>query len=321
MRIHATGGPEQLRRDDVEVPSPGRGEVRLRQTAVGVNFIDVYHRGGLYPLPGLPHALGSEAVGVVAALGPGVRTVKVGDRVGYAGGPPGAYAEQRVVPAARLLSLPQEIDDVTAASLLLKGLTAEYLVRRAFRVAPGHRVLVHAAAGGVGLLLCQWLRHLGATVFGTVGSEAKAQLALDHGCHRVIVYTHEDFVAAVRAATDNEGVEVVYDSVGKSTMLGSLDCLRRRGTLVLFGNASGPADPIDPRELGRRGSLYLTRPSLHDYVHTRQELVRAGKALFQVVAQGVVKPRIDRTLPLRDAAEAHRLLESRRTTGALVLVP
>jgi NADPH2:quinone reductase len=259
---------------------------------------------------------------VVEAIGPGVPKLRVGARVGYAGAAsPGAYADRRVVPAWRLLPIPDAIDDVTAAALLLKGLTAEYLLRRTFRVGPGHRVLVHAAAGGVGLLLCQWLRHLGATVFGAVSTDAKAELAQAHGCHHPIVTTRDDFVAVVRTVTRDQGVDVVYDSVGQATVRGSLDCLRRRGMLVLFGNSSGPPGPIDPLELGRRGSLFLTRPSLHDYVSTRQELLRAGSALFAVVAQGVVRPRVDRTLPLADAAAAHRLLESRATAGALVLLP
>ncbi|MGE3173076.1 MAG: quinone oxidoreductase [Planctomycetota bacterium] len=322
IAVHEYGGPEQLRAERAAAAAPGRAEVLLRQTAVGVNFIDVYHRTGLYPLPQLPHGIGSEAVGVVEAIGPGVTGLSVGDRVGYAiGGAPGAYAVRRVVPAWRLVPLPRGIDDVTAAGLLLKGLTAEMLVRRVHRVGPRQRVLVHAAAGGVGLLLCQWLRHLGAYVIGTVSTDAKAEVAGAHGCHLPIVTTRDDFPAVVRGATKGKGVDVVYDSVGRTTFSGSLQCLRPRGLLVSFGNASGPPAPLAPAELARHGSLFLTRPSLGDYTRTVQELRRAAAALFTVVQQGAVVPPAPRQLPLAQAAEAHRLLESRATTGPLVLVP
>jgi NADPH2:quinone reductase len=325
IRIDAHGGPEQLRLVDVAVPAPGelaRGEVLLAQTAIGVNFIDVYHRTGLYALPSLPHGIGSEAVGVVEAIGPGVRGLAVGDRVGYAiAGPPGAYAERRAVPAWRLVPVPAGIDDVAAASLLLKGMTAEYLVRRTYRARAGQRALVHAAAGGVGVLVCQWLRHLGVHVFGTVGSDAKAAVAREHGCHHPIVYTRDDFVAVVRDATKGKGVDVVYDSVGRATLRGSMSCLRPRGLLVSFGNASGPPDPLDPMELSRHGSLFCTRPTLSDYTRTATELLRSAQALFTVVQQGALRPLVAATLPLRDAAEAHRRLEARQTHGAVVLLP
>lgn len=323
IRIHATGGPEQMRLEEVAPREVGRGEVLLEQTAVGVNFLDVYQRSGLYPLAALPSGLGNEAVGVVLAIGPGVPVdaLRVGDRVGYVGGEPGAYADERVVPAFRLLALPDGLDDVHAAGMLLKGLTAEYLVRRTFRIGPGHRVLVHAAAGGVGLLLCQWLQHLGAVVFGTVGTAEKAALAAEHGCHHPIVYTQQDFAQVVQEITKGKGVDVVYDSVGKATIAGSLACLRPRGMLVSFGNASGAPEPIDPLELSRRGSLFLTRPSLQHYIATRPELVRAGKALFGAWQQGALRPRIDRVMTLGEAGDAHRLLESRATAGAVVLRP
>ena len=321
IRIHRTGGPECLQLEEVEVPGPARGEVVLRHLAIGVNFLDCYHRSGLYPVP-LPAGLGSEAVGVVEALGDGVQGVAVGDRVGYAGDvPPGAYADRRTVPAWRLVGIPAEVDDVTAAAVLLKGLTAEYLVRRVFKVGPGHRVLVHAAAGGVGSLLCQWLRHLDATVFGVVSSDEKAAAALANGCHHVAVSPREDFVAVVREITKDRGVDVVYDGVGQDTLRGSLRCLRRRGMLVSFGNASGRPGPVELAELQSGGSLFVTRPTLHDYTATRQELVAAAEALWKLVRPGVLKARLDRTFPLAAAAEAHRRLEARLSTGAMVLLP
>lgn len=321
-RVHRPGPPDVLTIEDLAIGDPGRGEVRLRQTAIGVNFLDIYHRSGLYPLPSMPHGIGAEAVGVVIGIGEGVVGLRVGDRVGYATGlPPGSYADERNVPAWRLVRLPDALsDDVTAASLL-KGLTAEYLVRRTFKVGPGHRVLVHAAAGGVGLILCQWLRHLGATTLGVVSTAGKAEAAKAAGCTYPIVAPDGGFAAAVRERTQGKGVDVVYDSVGKATLRDSLASLRARGMLVLFGNASGRPDPIDPTELQRRGSLFVTRPVLNDYVATRQELLRAARSWFQVLTTGVVQPVIDRRLPLRDAAAAHRLLEARATTGSLVLLP
>jgi NADPH2:quinone reductase len=322
IRIHATGGPECLQLDEVPVPVPQRGEVLLRHLAIGVNFLDCYHRSGLYALPALPSGIGSEAVGVVEQIGDGVRGVQLGDRVGYAGGvTPGAYADIRTVPAWRLVPIPDAVEDVPAAAVLLKGLTAEYLVRRTFKVGPSHRVLVHAAGGGVGLLLCQWLHHLGAFVFGTVSTDAKAALAAANGCHHPIVTSREDFVEVVKRITKEKGVDVVYDSVGKDTLDGSMRCLKPRGLLVSFGNSSGVVRAVKPSELQQAGSLFLTRPVLQDYTSTRQELLRAAEVMFGLVQSGVLRPRIDATFPLAEAAAAHRRLEARASSGAMVLLP
>ena len=321
VRIHSTGGPEVLRLETIDPGKPVPGAVLLKQTAIGVNFIDTYHRSGLYPLPSLPHALGQEAVGVVEEIGPGVTGIDKGMRVAYAAGTPGAYAERRVVAAARLVPLPDEIDDRTAAGMMLRGMTAEYLIRRTFKVEKGMTVLFHAAAGGVGAIACQWLKHLGARVIGTVGSDAKAARAREEGCDEVIVYTREAFPERVRALTGGQGVPVVFDSVGKATFEGSIDCLARRGTLVSFGNASGAPAPLDPLVLSRKGSLYLTRPTLMDYTATREELLESARALFDVVRQGVVKVTVGQTFPLAEAAAAHRALESRGTVGSTVLIP
>lgn len=320
VRFHERGGPEVLRWEEVPLEDPGTGEVVVRHTAIGVNFIDTYHRSGLYPLP-LPSGLGLEAAGVVEALGPGVEGLAVGQRVAYAGGPVGAYSERRCFPAERLVPLPDDIPDTHAAAVLLKGMTAEYLLCRAFPVRPGHTILVHAAAGGVGLILCQWAAHLGATVIGTVGSEEKAEVARQHGCHYPIVYTRESFVERVRELTGGAGVAVVYDSVGRDTWDGSLDCLARRGMLVSFGNASGPVPPFSPLVLSAKGSLFLTRPTLMDYTATREELLASAGCLFTVLRSGAVRVTLCRTYPLAEAAAAHRELEGRRTVGALVLVP
>ena len=319
IRIRETGGPEVLRLEEVAVGDPAPGEARVRHAAIGVNFVDVYHRTGLYPLP-LPTGLGVEGAGTVEAVGAGVTHVRPGDRVAYMG-PPGAYAEARTLPADRLVKLPAGIDERAAAAILLKGLTVQSLVRRTYPVKAGDTVLWHAAAGGVGLIAVQWLKALGATVIGTVGSDEKAALAKARGCDHVIVYTREDFAKRVRELTNGEGVPVVYDSVGKATFAGSLDCLRPLGLMVTFGNASGPVPPFDPALLGRKGSLFLTRPSVFNYVAARADLERAAAALFDVVARGLVKPEVGGTFPLADAAEAHRALESRRTTGSLVLLP
>lgn len=321
LLIHATGGPEVLVHEAVDVPPPTNGQATIRHEAIGVNFIDTYHRTGLYALPHLPHGIGMEGAGVVEAVAPDVTVVKPGDRVAYANGPPGSYATRRNLVADRLVPLPDDIDARTAAAVLLQGMTVEYLVRRTFRVEPGMTVLFHAAAGGVGLLACQWLKHLGATVIGTVSSDAKADIARAAGCDHPIVYTREDVVARVRELTDGEGVPVVYDSVGKDTFERSLDCLRRRGTLVGFGNASGKPDPFDALELARRGSLYLTRPTLFDYVHARDELLASAEALWEVIRSGAVKPQIGRSWPLADAADCHRALEARETTGSCLLLP
>ncbi len=319
IRIHEAGGPEVLRYEDVEVPAPGAGEVLLQQKACGLNYIDVYHRMGAYPLS-YPATIGMEGMGVVEALGEGVTAFKPGDRVAYADMPPGAYAEARVMPWHRLVKLPDSIGDQQAAAMMLQGMTVEYLIRRTFKVSKGDTVLFHAAGGG-GLIACQWLNHIGATVIGTVGSEEKAKLAKAHGCHHTINYREEDFVERVKEITDGKGVPVVYDSVGKDTFDGSLDCLRPRGMMVLFGAASGPAPAIDPNVLNKKGCLYLTRPSLMVYNKTREELEACATALFDVVTSGKVKIEVNQTYPLSETAQAHRDLEARKTTGSTVLLP
>jgi NADPH2:quinone reductase len=321
VRIHETGGPEVLRFEDVTVPALGPGQARVRQTAVGLNMIDTYHRSGLYPLPGLPHGIGLEAAGVVEAVDGQVKGVMVGDRVAYAAGPPGAYATERNIEAAKLVPIAEGVTDVQAAAVLLKGMTVDYLIRQTFCVAPGMTVLFHAAAGGVGLLACQWLAHQGATVIGTVGSDEKATLARANGCHHPIVYTREDVVARVMELTEGAGVPVVYDSVGKATFDGSISCLARRGTLVAFGNASGAPAPFDPMILSQKGSLFLTRPTLFDYVTTQEELRASAKVVFDLLGQGTLKVAINQEFALQEAAAAHRAIEGRKTTGATVLLP
>lgn len=320
VRIHATGGPEVLRIESVEVPEPGPGEACVRQTAIGINYIDTYHRSGLYPLP-LPHTLGMEAAGVVEAVGEDVAALRPGDRVAYATAPPGAYADRRLLAADRLVPLPAEISDETAAASLLKGMTVEYLIRRCFPVERGQTVLFHAAAGGVGLIACQWLSHLGVTVIGTVGTEDKARLAREHGCHHPVVYTREDFRARVRELTGGRGVPVVFDSVGKDTFEASLDCLAPRGTYVGFGNASGKPPPFDISLLAQKGSLYLTRPTLMTYTATREELLASARALFAVVQSGAVRVHVGARWPLAEVTAAHRALESRTTLGSSLLLP
>ena len=320
IRIHETGGPEVMIWEDVPGRQPGPGEALVRHGAVGVNFIDVYHRTGLYPAA-LPTVLGLEAAGVVEAVGPGVVEVQVGDRVAYAGGPLGAYAERRVIPADRLVPLPHDISDVQAAGMMLKGMTAQYLLRRTFPVAAGDTVLVHAAAGGVGLILCQWAKHLGATVIGTVGSEEKAALAKAHGCDHPILYKSQDFVARVRELTDDAGVPVVYDGVGADTFLKSLDCLRPLGMMVSFGQSSGKIPPVDLGILSAKGSLFVTRPTLMTYTAQRQDLMASAVELFDVVRHGFVRIEVGATRPLAEAADAHRDLVGRRTTGSTVLLP
>ena len=319
IRIHETGGPEVLRWDEVDVGQLQAGEVHLRQTAVGLNFIDTYHRSGSYPLE-LPSAIGMEGAGVVTAVGDNVGDFQVGDRVAYGCGPIGSYAEERRFPASQLVKLPDAIDDQRAAALMLKGLTTQYLLRSCYPVKAGETILIHAAAGGVGLLVCQWAKHLGATVIGTVGTPAKADLARSHGCDHPILYRDEDFVARVRELTGGEGVPVVYDSVGRDTFTGSLDCLRPLGLMVSFGQSSGPVPPFAVHELTARGSLYLTRPTLGTYAATREQLKASSTELFDVVAKGAVKIVIQQTYPLQDAEQAHRDLESRKTTGATVLL-
>jgi len=320
IRIHQTGGPEVLRWEEVDVPAPAAGEATVRHHAVGLNFIDTYHRTGLYPLP-LPAGIGLEGAGVVEAVGEGVTEVKVGDRVAYAGGPVGAYAEVRNIPAHRLLKLPDSITFNTAAAMMLQGLTAAYLLRRTYRVQPGDAVLIHAAAGGVGLIACQWAKALGATVIGTVGSPAKAALAKAHGCDHVINYSTENFTQRVREITGGEGVPVVYDGVGKDTFMGSLDSLRPLGMLVTYGNASGPVPPFDLLLLSQKGSLFVTRPTIVHYTAKRADLEALGGELFDVVASGKVRIEVNQTYALKDAAQAHRDLEARKTTGSTILLP
>jgi NADPH:quinone reductase len=318
MRVHEVGGPEVLRWEEVPAAPLGPGDVRLRHRFVGLNFIDVYHRTGLYKQP-LPCTLGMEAAGVVIEVGAAVDGLRVGDRIAYAGGSPGAYSEERVLPADRVVPLPADIDDRTAAAMMLKGMTAQYLLRQTIQVQPGDTILLHAAAGGVGLIACQWAKQLGATVIGTVGNDEKAQLARENGCDHVVVYSRESVVERVREITGGKGVRVVYDSVGKDTFLQSLDCLRPRGMLVLYGQSSGPVPPFDPALLAGKGSLYLTRPVLFAYTATRPELLATAQDLFSMVRPGKVKIRIDQAFPLAGAADAHRALEGRRTTGSTVL--
>jgi NADPH2:quinone reductase len=320
IRFHEKGGPEVLRLEDVTVGDPGPGEARVRHAAIGLNFVDTYFRTGLYPVT-LPSGLGTEGAGAVEAVGPGVTHVRPGDRVAYAGGPLGAYSEARVMPAGGLVKLPDGLDERTAAAMMLKGLTVQYLIRRTHRVARGETVLFHAAAGGVGLIACQWLKALGATVIATVGSDEKAALAKAHGADHVIVYTRESFPERVRELTGGRGVPVVYDSVGKATFLGSLDCLQPLGLMVSFGNASGPVEAVDLSLLTQKGSLFVTRPTLFTYIAKREDLEAMATELFEVVRSGQVKIEIGRTFPLAEAARAHRELEARHTTGSSILLP
>ena len=320
FRIHQTGGPEVLIWEEVDVPVPDAGEATVRHRAVGLNFIDTYHRTGLYPLP-LPSGIGLEGAGIVEAVGAGVSEVRVGDRVAYAGGPVGAYAEVRNIPAHRLLKLPDAIAFETAAAMMLQGLTAAYLLRKTYRVQAGDTVLIHAAAGGVGLIACQWAKVLGATVIGTVGSPAKGELAKAHGCDHVINYSTENFPQRVREITGGDGVAVVYDGVGKDVFMGSLDSLRTLGMLVTYGNASGPVPPFDPLLLSQKGSLFVTRPTLMHYTAKRADLEALGGELFEVVGSGKVRIEINQSYPLAEAARAHRDLEARKTTGSTILVP
>ncbi len=319
VRIHSYGGPEVLRWETVDVPEPGPGQARIRHTAIGLNFIDTYERTGLYPLT-LPAVLGREAAGVVEAVGPGVSQVKAGDRVAYAFNSSGAYSEARVLPAERLVRIPAGVDDRQAAALMLKGMTAQMLLRQTYRVRKGNTLLVHAAVGGVGSIVVQWAKHLGATVIAVVGTATKAQRARELGADHVLL-SGDDWVAQTKAATSNRGVDVVYDSVGQDTFFGSLDCLRSRGLMVSYGNASGPVPPIAPLELTKRGSLFLTRPTLFHYIPTRATLVRAASEMFELVARSVIGAHIGQVYPLQDAARAHIDLEARRTVGATVLVP
>jgi NADPH2:quinone reductase len=320
IRFYEHGGPEVLKTEEFDPGKPGPHEVQVRQSAVGVNYIDVYDRTGLYPVS-LPSGLGREAAGIVSALGRGVRGFRKGERVAYVHSSPGAYSQLRNVPAERLVKVPKGLSDEQAAALMLKGLTAQFLIRRTYRVARGDTLLVHAAAGGVGLILCQWAKALGATVIGVVGSEAKAEIAKKHGCRHVLISGRDELVAGVKALTRGAGVAAVYDAVGKDTFMDSLDCLKRLGILVSYGNASGPPPAISPLELTKRGSLFLTRPSLFNYIATREELAAGARELFAAVKARKVRVVIGQRYPLARAAEAHRDLEGRRTTGSTVLLP
>ncbi|MBL6932251.1 MAG: quinone oxidoreductase [Rhodospirillales bacterium] len=321
IRIHETGGPEVLKWEDVDVGAPGPGEARVRHSAVGLNYIDIYGRTGLYPLPSLPHVLGMEGAGVVEAIGEGVSEVAAGDRVAYVAAPPGAYCEERLVAADRLVKLPDNISNQTGAAMMLQGMTAQYLLRRTYNVKAGDTILIHAAAGGVGLIVCQWARHLGATIIGTVGSDEKAELARAHGCDYAIVYTRENFKDQVAEITGGQGVNVVYDSIGKDTFMDSLDSLKPLGTMVTFGNATGPVDPFSPGILAAKGSLFVTRPTLFTYIAKRDELLTMAGDLFDVVSSGAVKIEINQTYDLKDTAQAHADLEGRKTTGSTILIP
>lgn len=317
IRVHKPGGADALVYETYEPGQPGAGEVRLQQHAVGLNFIDVYHRTGLYPVD-TPFVLGLEASGIVSEIGADVTDLVVGDRVAYAGMPLGAYCDERIIPAHRLVKLPEQISTETGAAMMLQGMTSQYLIRSTYRVKPGDTVLFHAAAGGVGLIACQWLNHIGATVIGTVGSAEKAELAKAHGCHHTILYREENLVERVKDITDGAGVPVVYDSVGKDTYESSLDCLAPRGMFVSFGSASGPVESVNPGQLAAKGSLYFTRPSLMTYTAARDDLLASANDLIDVVANGKVKISIDQTYPLSDAKQAHKDLESRKTTGSTI---
>jgi NADPH2:quinone reductase len=319
IRFQKPGGPEVLQWEEVEVGKPGPGEARVRNTAVGLNYVDTYVRSGLYPAP-LPSGLGAEGAGIVEEVGADVTDVKVGDRVAYGNGPLGAYSESRIMPADRLVALPDGISDQQAAAIMLKGLTTQYLIRQIYKVGKGDTILFHAAAGGVGLIACQWAKSLGATVIGTVGNDAKAELAKAHGCDHPIIYTREDFVERVKELTNGQKLPVVYDSIGKDTFFKSLDCLRPHGIMVLFGAASGPVGPVDLSIFAQKGSLFFTRPTLNTYAAQRADMLPMAKDLFDVVLSGKVKIEIGQTYPLKDAVQAHRDLESRKTTGSTVFV-
>ncbi|HWI27444.1 MAG TPA: quinone oxidoreductase [Stellaceae bacterium] len=317
IRFHKAGGPEVLQWEEVPVGKPGPGEARVRHTAIGLNYVDTYVRSGLYPAP-LPSGLGAEAAGIVEEVGPGVSDIKAGDRVAYGNSPVGAYSEVRVMPADRLVVLPKGISDQQGAAMMLKGMTAQYLIRQIHKVKKGDTILFHAAAGGVGLIACQWAKSLGATVIGTVGSEEKAKLAKAHGCDHPIIYTREDFVERVKELTKGEKVPVVYDSVGKDTFMKSLDCLRPLGIMVSFGQASGPVGPIELGIFAQKGSLFFTRPTLNTYAAKRADMVAMAQDLFSAVTSGAVKIEVNQTYALKDAAQAHRDLQSRKTTGSTV---
>ncbi len=320
IRMHKTGGADVLKWEEYDPGDPGPGEALIRQEAVGLNFIDVYHRTGLYPLPALPAIPGMEGAGIVEAVGDGVSDLTAGDRVAYAGLPPGAYAEKRTIPAHRLVKVPEQITLQNAAAMMLRGMTARYLLKGCFEVEKGTMLLIHAAAGGVGILVCQWAKALGATVIGTVGSEAKAEIARANGCDHPVLYTEEDWVRQVRNITDNRGVDVVYDSVGQATFMHSLDCLRPMGMMVSFGQSSGPVPPMDFSILAQKGSLFLTRPSLMTYTDKREDLLAHARDLFEVVSSGAVQIHTGQTYALRDAAQAHLDLEGRKTKGSTIFI-
>jgi len=321
IRIHKPGSADELIYEDIDVGAPSEGEVRLKQTAIGLNYIDVYHRTGLYPLAEYPAVIGMEAAGVVESIGDNVEGLSIGDRVAYAGLPVGAYATKRNIPAHRLIKMPDSIDDEQAAAMMLQGMTASYLLNRSYPVKKGDTILIHAAAGGVGLIACQWAKALGATVIGTVGSDVKAELAKANGCDHPILYTSENFTDRVRDITNGEGVPVVYDSIGKDTFEGSLDCLKPLGVMVSYGNASGPVTAFDPGILAAKGSLYLTRPTLMTHTAKREDLVDIASGLIDVVATGKVKINIGQRYPLSQAKQAHIDLEARKTTGSTVFIP
>jgi len=317
IRIHENGGPDVMKWEDVDVGDPGAGEIRVKHSAVGLNFIDVYHRNGLYKLP-FPSGIGLEAAGVVEAAGAGVDDLKAGDRVAYGTGPLGAYSQERNMPAGMAVRIPDGVSDETAAAMMLQGMTVEYLLCRTFPVQKGQTILFHAAAGGVGLIACQWAKAIGATVIGTVGNDEKAELAKAHGCDHAIVYTRENFVERVKEITDGEGVPVVYDSIGKDTFMDSLDCLAPCGYMVNFGSASGPPDPVDLGILAPKGSLFVTRPTLMTYCAKRDDLVLSSSRLFEMLSSGKVKIEINQTYPLSEAPQAHTDLEGRKTTGSTI---
>lgn len=320
VRVHELGGPEVLKYEEIQLPDPGPGQVRIKTTAVGVNYIDTYFRSGLYPAPGLPFTVGNESAGIITAVGKGVKGLKKGDRVA-AVFLLGAYATERNLPAERVVKLPSKIEDKTAAAMMLKGMTAQYLLRRTYKVKKGDTILVHAAAGGVGLLLCQWAKYLGATVIGTVGTKEKAALARKNGAHHTILYKDEDWVARVGEITKGKKCEVVYDGVGKTTFMGSLDCLKPLGMMVSYGSASGPVEPFNLALLTQKGSLFITRPTMNTYTASAKDLQATAKDLFNVVAKKKVKIEVKQTYALKDAQQAHQDLESRKTTGQTVLIP
>jgi NADPH2:quinone reductase len=320
VRVHQTGGPDVLKYEEIDLPQPGPGQVRYKTTAVGVNYIDTYFRTGLYPAPGLPFTVGNESAGVITAVGPNVKGLKKGDRVA-AVFLLGAYATERVLPAERVVKIPKSIDDKTAAAMMLKGMTAQYLLRRCYKVKKGDNILVHAAAGGVGLILCQWGKYLGANVIGTVGSKEKAELARKNGAKHTILYNEENFVQRVNEITKGKKCAVVYDGVGKTTFMGSLDCLQPLGLMVTYGNASGPVEPLNLGILSQKGSLFVTRPTLNTYTASAKDLQATAKDLISVISKKKVKIEVNQTYALKDAAQAHRDLEARKTTGQTVLLP